>query len=370
VKDVFITGEKNVSLVIKSDTKNLLNKMVSQFSRSGYDERWANLEITFRDNKLYLYGGGQGILIVVMPDIEGTERDFAGQVDLRRFFEAIKFMGKDVVLEFNSDVILRKNSRVVNLKVHNNTFDPMLPIPIDDVFNLKGTKMELIDEDFKSLYEFLIVDDLRPGLECIYTSSDKGKTYYTATDAHHLIEIRTKMTDVEPFLIDKSIPFPFGGEKVYVRKVKNHIIYNSSNWITYQNIINNNVYPEYRKVLDQLYGEWKTFTVNRRDMIYALRAAMAFAGGKTTAAITFKLDGEVLSMTSRNKFNLELDVYNDKIKIGNFDKLDLEVTFFTKYFLDGIVASGDEEVSLNVASNGYIFISENDRRILLLPIKN
>ena len=358
-------------LIIKSDTKNLLNKIVSQFSKSGYDERWANLEITYRDDKLYLLGGGVGILIVIAPDIEGTERDFTGQVDLRRFFEAIKFMGKDVEIEFLSDVILRKNNRVVSLKVHNTTFAHMLPVPIESIIgSTDGVKMELIDEDFKSLYEFLLVDDLRPGLECIYVSTDKEKTYYTATDAHHLIEIRTKMAEVEPFLIDKSIPFPFGGEKVYVRRVKNHIIYNSDNWITYQNIINDNVYPDYRRVLEQLYGEWKTFTVNRKDMIYALRAAMAFAGGKMNAAITLKIDGEELSMTSRNKFNLDLDVYNDKIKIGNFDKIDLEVTFFTKYFLDGIVASGDEEVNLNVATNNYIFISENDRRILLLPIKS
>ena len=78
---------------------------------------------------------------------------------------------------------------------------------------------------------------------------------------------------------------------------------------------------------------------------------MAFAGGKTNAAITFKIDGDILNMTSRNKFNYELDIYNDKLKINNFDNIDLEVTFFTKYFLDGIVASGDEEVHLNVAKN-------------------
>jgi DNA polymerase III sliding clamp (beta) subunit (PCNA family) len=123
-------------------------------------------------------------------------------------------------------------------------------------------------------------------------------------------------------------------------------------------------------VLDQLCEEWKTFSVNRKDMIYTLRAAMAFAGGKMNAAITLKIDGDILHMTSRNKFNYEIDIYNDKLKIDNFDKMDLEVTLFTKYFLDSIVASGEEEVLLNVTKNNQIFISEYDRRILLLPIKN
>jgi hypothetical protein len=359
-----------VSLKIKSDTKNLLNKIVSQFSKSGYDERWAALEVTYCDNKLYLTGGGMGIVIVICPEIEGAERDFSGQVDLRRFFETIKFMGKDVEISFTSDLVMSKGDRIVTFRVTNNTFDSMLPIPVNKVLSsTDGAKMELIKEDFGNLNDFLIVDDLRPNLQCIYVSTKDGKTYYTATDAHHLIEIRTKMDEVEPFLIDKSIPFPFG-EKVYVRRVKNHIIYNSGNWIAYQNIINNNVYPDYRRVLDQLYGEWKTFGVNRKDMIYALRAAMAFAGGKASAAITLKIDGETLYMSSRNKFNHELDIYSDKIKISNFENIDLEVTFFTKYFLDGIVASGEEEVLLNVARDNYIFISENDRRILLLPIKS
>ncbi len=344
--------------------------MVSQFSKSGYDERWANIEIKYDGHRLSLIGGGLGVVIVICPEIEGTERQFTGQVDLRRFFETIKFMGKNVKISFDSNVILSKGDRIVTFRVINNTFDSMLPIPIGSIMSsVNGTEMELIKEDFGNLNDFLITDDLRPNLQCIYVSTDKGKTCYTATDAFHLIEIRAKMNEVEPFLIDKSIPFPFG-EKVYVRKVKNHIIYNSDNWITYQNIINNNVYPDYRRVLDQLYGEWKTFSVNRKDMIYTLRAAMAFAGGKSSAAITLKIDGDILHITSRNKFNVEPDIYNDKIKIGNFDKIDLEVTFFTKYFLDGIVASGEEEVLLNVARDNYIFISESDRRILLLPIKN
>ena len=363
-------GNNNVPLVIKSDTKNLLNKMVSQFSKSGYDERWASLEIKYDGHRLSLIGGGLGIIIVICPEIEGTERQFAGQVDLHRFFETIKFMGKNVEVSFDSNVMLSKDNRIVTFRVINNTFDSMLPMTIDGVFNHTiGTAMELIKEDFGNLNDFLITDDLRPNLQCIYVSTDTGKTYYTTTDGFHLIEIRTKMNEVEPFLIDKSIPFPFG-EKVYVRKVKNHIVYNSDNWITYQNIINNNVYPDYRKVLDQLYGEWKTFGVNRKDMIYTLRAAMAFAGGKLSAAITLRIDGDILNLTSRNKFNVEPDIYNDKIKISNFDKIDLEVTFFTKYFLDGIVASGEEEVLLNVARDNYIFISESDRMILLLPIKN
>lgn len=359
-----------MSLVIKSDTKNLLNKMVSQFSKSGYDERWANLEIKYDGHQLFLVGGGVGIIIVICPETEGTEQQFAGQVNLRRFFEAIKFMGKDVEISLYSDVTLSKGDRTVTFRVINSTFDPMLPVPIASVMSsVNGTEMELIEEDFKNLNDFLIIDDLRPNLQCIYVNTDKGKTYYVATDAFHLIEIRTKMDEVDSFLIDKSIPFPFG-EKVYVNRVKNHIIYSSDNWIVYQNIINNNVYPDYRRVLDQLYGEWKTISVNRKDMIYTLRAAMGFAGGKSSAAITLKTDGDILNLTSKNKFNVEPDTYDDKIKIGNYDKIDLEVTFFTKYFLDGIVASGEEEVLLNVARDNYIFIAESDRRILLLPIKN
>lgn len=358
-----------MSLKIKNDTKNLLNKIVSQFSKSGYDERWINLEIKYNGKQLFLIGGGVGIIIVICPEIEGTEREFAGQVDLRRFFEAVKFMGKDLEISFTSDLIMSKNNRIITLKVHNNTFDSIIPAPIESILaSIDGTKMELIKEDIQNLNDFLAVDDQRPGLECIYVSTDKGETCCTATDGFHLIEIRTKMDEVKPFLIDKSVPFPFD-EKVYVRRIKNHIIYNSDNWIAYQNIINSNVYPDYRRVLNQLHGEWKTFGINRKDMIYTLRAAMAFAGGKTNAAITLKIDGDTLHMTSRNKFNYDLDIYNDRLKISNFDKIDLEIAFFTKYFLDIIVASSEEEVLLNVTKNDQIFISEHDRRIVIFPIK-
>lgn len=356
-------------LKIKNDVKNLLNKITSQFSKSGYDERWANLEIQYDGKRLSLIGGGLGIIIVACPEIEGTEQQFTGQVDLRRFFETIKFMGKNVKISFTNDVILKKDNRVVTFKVINNTFDHMLPIPIQNVLGSKdGVKMEMYSDYLKNLIEFVIDDEHRPQLQCIYVNNDNDSTYYTATDGHHLIEIKTKMKHVEPFLIDKSVPFPID-EDIYVRKIKNRIIYNTDSWIVYQNIINNNEYPDYRIALKRLYGEWKTFSVNRKDMIYALTAAMGFAGGKISAAITMQVNGDMLSLTSRNVFNVEPDIYNDKIKISNYDKIDLEVTFFTKYFLDGIVASGEDEVLLNVAKNDCIFITENDRRILLFPIK-
>ena len=106
-----------MSLKIKSDTKFLLNKIVSQFSKSGYDERWANLEITVRDNKLYLIGGGLGMIVVIKVDTEGTASDFAGQVDLRRFFETIKFMGKDTEITFGNNLTVEKKGRKVVFSV-------------------------------------------------------------------------------------------------------------------------------------------------------------------------------------------------------------------------------------------------------------
>jgi DNA polymerase III sliding clamp (beta) subunit (PCNA family) len=356
-------------MLIKSDTKFLLNKIVSQFSKSGYDDRWANLEITICDNKLYLTGGGIGMVIVVRVDTEGTASDFAGQVDLRRFFETIKFMGKDIEIEFGSSITLSKGSRKVQFSYTKNTFSNILPLPVDLMVGSKqGIKMEIYPEYIKNLIEFVSNDQLRPSITAIYVSTFKSRTSYTATDAFHLLEIYTKMNKVEPFLLDPGIPFVFD-EDIYVTQKGNHIIYNSDSWGVYQNIIQNNSYPNFRKVLDQLYGSWKTIIVNRKDMIYALKSAMGFAGGRKSASITFTIDKDEMHMVSRNKFAAGSDIYTDKIKIKNRDNIDTKVTFFTKYFLDGIVASGEEDVMLNFAANNYIFVAENDRRILMLPIK-
>jgi len=358
-----------VSLKIKSDTKFLLNKIVSQFSKSGYDERWANLEITVRDNKLYLIGGGLGMIVVIKVDTEGTASDFAGQVDLRRFFETIKFMGKDTEITFGNNLTVEKKGRKVVFSVQERSFDNMLPLPVDKMIgNKDGVLLEVYPECIKNLIEFISDDTLRPSLTGIYMSTVNGRTSYVATDAFHLLEIYTKMEEVKPFLINPSVPFAFD-EDVYVQRIGNHIIYSADSWIVYQSILNNNEYPDYRRVLNALYGNWKTFSVNRKDMMFALKSAMGFAGGKLSAAITFKIDGDILNMTSQNKFNVEPDIYTDKIKIKNMDNVDIEVAFFTKYFLDGIIASSEEEVLLNVAKNDHIFISESDRRMLLLPIK-
>jgi len=102
VGDVYIIKGKE-ELQIKSDAKFLLNKIVSEFSKSGYDDRWANLEVRYHNNRLYLIGGGAGLMIVSLVVTEGTADEFIGQVDLRRFFETIKFMGKDINLSLGSN---------------------------------------------------------------------------------------------------------------------------------------------------------------------------------------------------------------------------------------------------------------------------
>lgn len=356
-------------MLIKGDTKFLLNKIVSQFSKSGYDDRWANLEVTVRDNKLYLVGGGSGMIIVSKVDTEGTATDFSGQVDLRRFFETIKFMGKDITIDIGSSITLSKDSRKVQFSYTNDTFDNILPLPVDAmVGSEKGIKMEMYPEYMKNLVEFVSDDQLRPAITGIYASTDKGRTSYTATDAFHIIEIYTKMDEVKPFIIHPNIPFVFD-EDIYITYQKGHIMYSSKTWGVYQNIIANNSYPDFRRVLSGLYGSWKTISVNRNDMIYALKSAMGFAGGKRSASITFEVDKDEMRMKSMNKFVSGSDIYTDKIKIKNHDNIDTRVTFFTKYFFDGIVASGEEDILLNFAKDNYTFIAESDRRILMLPIK-
>jgi DNA polymerase III sliding clamp (beta) subunit (PCNA family) len=95
---------------------------------------------------------------------------------------------------------------------------------------------------------------------------------------------------------------------------------------------------------------------------------MGFAGGRTSASVTLQIHDNLLTMTSKNKFNIEQDFYVDEIDIKNIDNIKNEIILHTKYFLDGIMSSSEEDVVLNIAKNNNIFITENDRRILLLPM--
>ncbi|MHA1952496.1 MAG: hypothetical protein ACW96U_00930 [Candidatus Heimdallarchaeaceae archaeon] len=354
---------------IIEDTKKILNKIVSQFSKSGYDDTWQNIEIRYNGTDLYLAGGGHGIVIIHKVKTEGTCEKFAGQIDLRRFFETIKFMGKNIDISHeNNKIILKKDRRKVTFQTIYNTFAGILPEkPSALMGSTDGVKIDLVSSDMLNLMKFVANDHLRPSLNHIYISTYKGKTYYTATDSFHLIELKTNMKEVEPFIMNVNIPFP-EEEDMYVRTIGNSIVYNTENSVIYQNIINDNMFPDYRRALDSLYGSWKSFSVNRKDLIYALGSAMGFAGGRTSASVTLQIHDNLLTMTSKNKFNIEQDFYVDEIDIKNIDNIKNEIILHTKYFLDGIMSSSEEDVVLNIAKNNNIFITENDRRILLLPM--
>ena len=206
----------------------------------------------------------------------------------------------------------------------------------------------------------------RPSLEQIAWVYDDGKGYLTAIDGHRLIEYEHETHIGKTILISPDAPLQFETD-IYIQFLQGFIIYHTDDQVIYQNIVNYNNYPNYKKIIKTLKGDYKFIKVNKNDLIFSLQSALSFAGGKNTAGIALSFNGEYMDLRSFNIESSTPDVFTDKIKIIAGDATE-PFNFTTNYLFAAVRASDEEEIELCFGDNHHLFIKEPGKMIVVMPI--
>jgi DNA polymerase III sliding clamp (beta) subunit (PCNA family) len=355
-----------LGIKIIENPKKIVNKIISQFAKSKYDEKWSILEVDYDGTNLILTGGGSGLIISTKVKTQGEDKPFKVNVDLRKFFEAIKFMGKDVEIIKNKELILRKDNKEVKLFCYSD--ENGLP-KIKDPRKMMGYKSNRIlkvdEKTLESLKRFVATEYYMPSLTQIAWTEYEGKGYLVATDGHRLLDIEHNGFLEKRILINPDAPIQYDKE-TYVTFIKGIIIFSTDDQVIFQNIVNKNDYPDYKRILKSLFDNYNKVKINRNDLIFSLQSALSFAGGKREAAITISIEGDALYISSFNMFNSNQDIFSDELKIDNMNSITKILHFTTQYLLDGIRTCEEEEIEICFTPMNHIFMKENGKTILVM----
>jgi len=189
-----------MGLYLKENIRSILNDMVNLSQRSlinSPDNPWQYILIDYNKDIVFT-GGGDNIFLSAITETEGEGNYFKAVVDLKRFFEAIKFMGKDTEINLeDSQVVLKKGQKIVRLQISNDLISPYLPVMPREMFKKEGDeRIYFTAKELEILKKFVMEDILRPALCRISALNRNGSVYFAATDSFKLCELQTNKCNI------------------------------------------------------------------------------------------------------------------------------------------------------------------------------
>ena len=333
------------------------------YYRNNLDDKWADIHIVFKDNVLVIGGGGVDAIMFHKVLTDGQTEDFEFSVDKRRFFEAVKFFGKEFSMENEDSQYLRLTKDSKAIRLIPSTPDPTIRSLIMKSFDYFGKesdeKLRIKKEEFEVARNFTSEDRIRDSLLNVCIKDG----YMYGTNGHILSSIKIEDPPKKELLITQFSPIDFDYD-TYLHNTKNFYIFSNDNTVIFQNKITT-PYPNVKKIVDGLEGTKITF--KRKDALYALR----FLSGMGDGGVDFGIIEDQLTLRFADTKGRGIsDQAGDRLDITNTMKLQTTVRLDLKYLLTLIKSTSFENVKFRIPKvyGSPCYIKEKDNHYIIMPV--
>jgi len=220
-------------------------------------------------------------------------------------------------------------------------------------------------------------DTLRPAMTGVFFELNEGNINFVSTDAHRLVQFSR-------FEINNKVKDGFIVPKKGLQQMRNvlpaedtqlEISYNSSHIF----ISNNNLkmscrlvdarFPDYKAVIPT--GNPYTLTINRTDLISALRRVSIFAN-KTTSQVVFDIIGNSLAISAQD---IDFSYEGKETLSCQYSGEDMKIAFNAKLMIELVnnLDGAEVQLELSTPTRAGIFrpVEKNDNEdvlMLLMPL--
>ena len=340
-----------------------LNVKVPSYYRTDADNKWTDIHVLFRDNVLVIGGGGVDAIMFHKVPTEGKAENFEFSVDKKRFFESVKFYGKDFMIENEDNQYLRlsKNSKAVRLIP--SSPDPVIKSLISkslDYFNKESEeRLRIKKEEFNTARNFTSEDRIRESLlnVCIRNG------YMYAADGHVMCSLKIDDPPKEELIITQYSPIDFDYD-TFVHKIDNFFTFSNENTVVFQNKVASE-YPNIQKILDSLEG--KRIDLKRKDVIYTLRFLSGM--GKGGVDIDIKEDKAILKFADIYNEGIS-DQAGDVLQIVNKENIETRLRFNLTYLINVIKSLSFDTIKFYIPDEygKPCYVKEKNNTYIIMPV--
>jgi len=340
-----------------------LNVKVPSYYRTDSDNKWVDLYVLFKDNILTIGGGGVDAIMFHRVETEGEADDFEFSVDKKRFFEAVKFYGKDFTIQNEDNQYLRltKNSKAIRLfpSSPHPVIKSLIHKSLDYVDKKSEERLRIKKEEFAIARNFTSEDRIRESL--LNVCLRKGHMY--GTDGHVLCSLAIEDCPKEDLIITQYSPIDFDYD-TYLHKEHNYFIFSNENTVIFQNKITSK-YPDVERIIDHLDG--KKISFKRKDALYAFR----FLSGMGKGGADIIIKGETAKVTFCDLYNIGIsDQAGDVLKITNQSDIETRLRFNLQYLIDVIKSITVDTVKLYIPEKygSPCYVKEKNNIYVIMPV--
>jgi DNA polymerase III sliding clamp (beta) subunit (PCNA family) len=251
-----------------------LNARVPSYYEPNLD-RWKDIAVRLHDNNLVIGGGGVDAIMFRKVPIDGKAENFSCSVDKKRFFEAVKFFGKDFSMENEENTYLRLSKSKKTIRLSFSLPDPTIQSLLDKSFDYfgktEGQRLRIDPEDFDRARQFTSADRSRVSLLNVSLKGNRMR----ATDGHAMCYIEMKDPVENDVLITQYSPINFNFD-TYLYDIKGFYVFANDDTVVFQSKIES-AFPNVEKLVEQIGGDQVEF--KKKDMLYTLRFLSGMGDG-------------------------------------------------------------------------------------------
>ena len=292
----------------------------------------------------------------------------------------------DIVRKLNNDII--NIEEIIDSQVLITTDNSSFKLNCNNVKEFPNIDLEftnnpiLIDKkDFKTTINQTIFatsqQESRPILTGINFKINSNQIEVTATDSYRLSKKTLEIENNIENNVDIIVPsrnlseiiklLSDEEEKIELHVFSNKIIIKMKNIIIMSRLINGN-YPDTNKLIPEKFN--LKVKVNLNDFYNAIDRASLLTNTEEKNIIRLETKGDTMIISSNIP---EIGNVEEKIIVKKDNKVDIKISFSSKYMLDAIKTFDSNEIELSF--NGEIkpiilnYVDKNDLIQLILPIR-